>query len=112
MARKTFLAIHTYKSELAKKNTFESLKNTVRTDYEWADRWNFPKAQCIATWVGTDDFFFCHWEAETEEDIMTTLTENGMGENLITVAYPIIMHINKNECSGRDPYQVWADVKV
>ena len=28
MARKTFLAIHTYKSELAKKNTFESLKNT------------------------------------------------------------------------------------
>ena len=70
MARKTFLAIHTYKSELAKKNTFESLKNTVRTDYEWADRWNFPKAQCIATWVGTDDFFFCHWEAETEEDIM------------------------------------------
>ena len=61
MARKTFLAIHTYKSEVAKKNTFESLKNTVRTDYEWADRWNFPKAQCIATWVGTDDFFFCHW---------------------------------------------------
>ena len=49
MARKAFLAIHTYKSELAKKNTFESLKNTVRTNYEWADRWNFPKAQCIAT---------------------------------------------------------------
>jgi len=42
---------------------------------------------------------------------MITLTENGMDENLITVAYPI-MHINKNECSGRDPYQVWADVKV
>ena len=57
MARKTFLAIQTYKSELAKKNTFESLKNTVRTDYEWADRWSFAKAQCIATWVGTDDFF-------------------------------------------------------
>lgn len=62
--------------------------------------------------MGIDDFFFCHWEAETEEDIMTTLTENGMDENLITVAYPIIMHINKNECSGRNPYQVWADVKV
>ena len=106
MARKTFLAIQTYKSELAKKNTFESLKNTVRTDYEWADRWSFAKAQYIATWVGTDDFLFCHWEAETEEDIMTTLTENGMDENLITLAYPIIMHINKNECSGRDPYQV------
>ena len=65
MARKTFLAIHTYKSELAKKNTFKSLKNTVRTDYEWADRWNFPKAQCIATWVGTDDFFFCHFYLTT-----------------------------------------------
>ena len=62
--------------------------------------------------MGIDDFFFCHWEAETEEDIMTTLTENGMDENFITVAYPIIMHIKKNECPGRDPYQVWADVKV
>ncbi|MBT4568520.1 MAG: hypothetical protein HOM03_05320 [Marinovum sp.] len=112
MARKTFMAIHTYKSDLAKKNAFESLKNTVRTDYEWVERWDFPKAQCIATWVGTDDFFFCHWEAETEEDIMTTLSENGMDENLITVAYPIFMHINKNDCSGLDPYKVWAEVDV
>ena len=34
MARKTFMAIHTYKNEIAKKNAFESLKNTVRTDHE------------------------------------------------------------------------------
>ena len=53
------------------------------------ERWNFPKAQCLETWVGTDDFFFCHWETEIEEDIMTTLAEYGMDENLITVTYPI-----------------------
>ena len=53
MARKTFMAIHTYKKGNCKKTAFESLKNTVRTDHEWVERWNFPKAQYLATWVGT-----------------------------------------------------------
>ena len=70
------------------------------------------KAQGIATWVGTDDFFFCYWEAETEEDIMTTLAENGMDQNLITVAYPIFMPITTNDCFGQDPYKVWVDIEV
>ena len=31
---------------------------------------------------------------------MTTLAENGMDENLITLAYPIFMHMDKNDYSG------------
>ena len=105
MARKTFLAIHTYKSELAKKNTFKSLKNTVRTDYEWADRWNFPKAQCIATWVGTDDFFFCQWEAENPEDVLSTIAAQGFDEFIFTAMYRIDMHIDANNLTGKIPYR-------
>lgn len=112
MNRKTFMAIHTYISEKTKRDFLEEMPKLERTDIEWREMYTFEKCRCVATWVGTDDFFFCHWQAETEEDIMITLTENGMDENLITVAYLIIMHINKNECSGCDPYQVWADVKV
>ena len=59
-----------------------------------------------------DDFFYCHWESETEEDILTTLTEKGMDEYLINAVYPILMHINKNECTGRNPHKVFADVEV
>ena len=43
---------------------------------------------------------------------MPETSENGMDENLKTVAYPIFMHINKNDCKGRDLYKVWADVEV
>ena len=112
MSRKTFIAIHTYKDDAAKRTIFENFKKTDRTDFDWVERWNFPKAQCIATWVGTDDFFFCHWESETEEDILTTLTEKGMDKYLINAVYPILMHINKNECTGRNPHKVFADVEV
>ena len=70
MARKTFMTIHTYKNDIAIKNAYVSLINAVWTDHEWVERLNFPEAYCVATWVGTDDFFFYHQEAETEEDII------------------------------------------
>lgn len=43
---------------------------------------------------------------------MTPLAENGLDEHLRTVAYPKFMHINKNDCSVRDPYKVYADIQV
>ena len=91
--RNTFIAIYTYKNDAAKRKAFEGLKSVTRTDHEWVERWNLPKAQCVATWVSAGDVFFCHWEAERKEDLTTTLTENGLDENLNTVAYPILMHI-------------------
>lgn len=70
------------------------------------------KTRYIATWVGTDNIFFCYWGAETGEDVMITLSENGMYESLITVACTIFRHINQNECSVRYPYKLWADIGV
>jgi len=30
-------------------------------------------AQCTQTWVGNDNFFYCHWIAESEADVYRQL---------------------------------------
>jgi len=32
-----------------------------------------PPAQCMQTWCGNDDFFYCHWIAESEDDVYQQL---------------------------------------
>ena len=105
MARKTFMAIHTYHDEKTKNEFLSDMPTTERTDVEWKEIYTFEKCQCKATWVGTDDFFFCQWEAETSEDILTTLTERGFDEYIFTALYPILMHIDTNQVTGRNPYK-------
>ena len=105
MARKTFMAIHTYHDEKTKNEFLSDMPTTERTDVEWKEIYTFEKCQCKATWVGTDDFFFCQWEAETSEDILTTLTERGFVEYIFTALYPILMHIDTNQVTGRNPYK-------
>ena len=105
MARKTFMAIHTYHDEKTKNEFLSDMPTTERTDVEWKEIYTFEKCQCKATWVGTDDFFFCQWEAETPEDILTTLTERGFDDYIFTAMYPILMHIDTNQVTGRNPYK-------
>ena len=52
---------------------------------------------------GKDDFSFCHWEAESQADIISTLTEKGLDEYIFTAVYPTLMHIDQNNLSGRTP---------
>ena len=103
MAYKTFMAIHTYHSQETRIALLDRLSASTVTDEEWAKSWKFEKCCCIATWVGTDDFYFCLWEAETEEDILSTLTEKGFDELIFTAFYPILMEIGGRKLSGRLP---------
>ena len=57
------------------------------TQKEWAAYCKFEKCRCVATWIGDDDFFFCHWLAETDEDIHNALRENGLDELVFTARY-------------------------
>ena len=54
MARKTFMAIHTYHNEKTKNEFLSDMPTTERTDVEWKEIYTFEKCRCIATWVGTD----------------------------------------------------------
>ena len=72
MARKSFMAIHTYHDEKTKNEFLSDMPTTERTDVEWKEIYTFEKCQCKATWVGTDDF--------------TSLGQNEYGS---TIALPI-----------------------
>ena len=64
----------------------------------------FDKCQCTAVWVGSDDFFFCQWESETEEDIHKALAEMGADNYIFTALYEIDMHIDTDNLTGKNPY--------
>ena len=87
MNRKRFIAIHTFHSEDSKK-AFQAMNaEDTQTEEEWFATWTFEKCQCIATWVGDDDFFFCHWLSETDQDIHKALTAMGLDEFVFTACY-------------------------
>ena len=45
------------------------------------------KARCMQMWMGLDDFFFCHWNAESEQDVHDCLDSVGAGTMIQTVCY-------------------------
>ena len=84
---KDWMAIHTFLSEEAKAQHL-SAKGKVKTEKEWAEyAMSLEKAKCVQEWCGHEEFFFCHWRAETEDDILQTLDELGMNELMSTVCY-------------------------
>lgn len=104
MSRKKFIAIHTYHSDETKGQFWTGTRGLERTDTEWRDMYIFEKCQITAVWVGADDFFFCQWEAETEEDVHSALTELGADDYIFTALYQIDMHIDVNNLTGKNPY--------
>ncbi len=74
MARKKYMAIHTFHSDEIRKAFWRGLHKSELPDFERRDGYIFEKCQCTGTWVGDDDFFFCQWESESEEDVLKALT--------------------------------------
>ena len=103
MERKTFMAIHTYHSPETRIALLDRLSLGTVQDKGWAENWQFEKCSCIATWVGTDDFYFCLWEAENEEDIVSTLSEKDFYNIVFTYFYPILMEIDRHRLTGKVP---------
>ena len=96
MIRKRFIAIHTFHSEESKKAFQKMNAEDTQTEEEWFANWTFEKCQCVATWIGDEDFFFCHWLSETDQDIHKALTAMGLDDFVFTACYesPIHMDIN------------------
>ena len=61
---KHYMCTHTLSNE----NDVED--NWQPTDREFLEFFSSERAYVIQHWRGTDDFFFCHWMAESEDDIL------------------------------------------
>ena len=111
LARKTYIAIHTYMSDDAKKQMLTTpYEEDKETDVEFEKRWTFETCKCVAAWMGNDDFFFCHWEAEKEQDIHDALALNGLDQFCVTACYRIHSHIDTNALTGKiRSYPPWKD---
>ena len=48
---------------------------------------SLPKAKCLQEWLGKEDFFFCHWEAETQDDVLEQLEDLGLDKLMQTACY-------------------------
>ena len=73
-----FFVVHTFVSEDARLGFLTPPEKRdppepSTTERQWAINATGEHAQCMQTWVGNDDFFYCHWVAESEEDVYRQL---------------------------------------
>ena len=55
------------------------------------------KAQMLAHWMGKEEFFFCHWYAESEEAILEALAKIGLDEIVVTAANEMTRYISVDD---------------
>ena len=69
--KKHFMATHTWTSNEARDKVIEM--NSGMTEEEFFSGLKTEKAETLQHWMGKDDFFFCHWYAESEDAIICLL---------------------------------------
>jgi hypothetical protein len=77
---KHFMCTHTFHSEETKKQFFAFHKGKKSADW-FKPINNEDSVQCLSTWIGDQDFWFCHWFAESE-DLIHKKLETLKGDKL------------------------------
>ena len=99
------MAVHTFVSEEIRDQTANA---PTRTDKEFFEAYHTDKTECIQHWGGNTGFFYCHWIAETEEDIHSALAAQGMDKLIVTLAHEMTRYVSKDNITGEpmvNPYQ-------
>ena len=83
-----FFVVHTFVSEEARREYLTPPERREPpeprpTELQWAVQAVGEYAQCMQTWVGNDDFFYCHWVAESEEDVYKQLHAFELEEKVV-----------------------------
>ena len=90
---KQWIAVHTFISEDTRREYCTPPEERDppeenMTQKEWVDMvTSLPKAKSLQEWLGKEDFFFCHWEAETQDDILAQLEDLGLDKLMQTACY-------------------------
>ena len=83
---KHFIAVHTFTDDERKAEFFAMAPHMTIDDALIKSE----SANAMQSWISKDeDFFFCHWEAEDEDVILSILDERGMGKFLQTICYEL-----------------------
>jgi hypothetical protein len=108
MNKKHYLCTHTW---IGEKEKLESLAATEgMTVNAWFDPRPSAKAECRQHWMGQDDFFFCHWFAESEEAILEALDQTGSNDRIVTAAYETPRFVSKNALTGKPVINPFSNI--
>ena len=108
MPKKHFICTHTFVSEDAKKKHFASCKNLSSKEFLAYSR--NDSAKLVQHWLGSSDFFFCHWVADDEDAILELLASDGSDKLFNTMCSE--MHYFISEDDGVDEvysYHMYED---
>ena len=92
---KHFICTHTFHSEETKKAYFEDNKDI--TSKKWFASVEGKKVKCIQHWLGDQDFWFCHWIAESENQIHEKLESIGADKLFLTMAQEMKVYATADE---------------
>ena len=83
MSKKHYICTHTWNNSESRKDVIERTKGM--TDKMFFEVLKSEKAETLQHWMGKDDFFFCHWYAESEEAIFENLEKAGFNSLMMTL---------------------------
>jgi len=81
--KKHFMCTHTWASEEARVAFFE--QSAGMTDRQLFDGMQTDRAELLANWMGKEDFFYCHWFAESDDAIFEALDQLGLNEIMVSM---------------------------
>ena len=81
--KKHSMCTHTWASPEARETLMENTKNM--TDRQFFESLKTDKAETLQHWMGTEDFFYCHWYAESEEAIFDLLDAAGFNDLMVSM---------------------------
>ena len=103
MAKKHFMCTHTFLEDEAKK-MFEDASLDM-TDRDMFAAVKTEKAEMLGHWRGEEDFFFCHWYAESEDDILENLEKVGFNSLMNTLPNEMFLYGGPVRRPGRSRRQ-------
>ena len=106
MVHKHFMCTHTFLSDEAKK-TFEDASLDM-TDRDMFASVKTEKAEMLGHWRGDDDFFFCHWYAESEDDILENLETLGFNSLMNTLPNEMFLYVSADNITDTTTRELWA----
>ena len=93
------MATHTWTSKEARDKVIEM--NSGMTEEEFFSGLKTEKAETLQHWMGKDDFFFCHWYAESEDAIIEALEKVGFNDLIVTMPNEMQRYISSDKLTGK-----------
>lgn len=82
---KHFMCVHHWNNEETKLKIKAVLDEQPMTDRQFLGFYDSEKAKALQHWGGEGDFFYCHWVAESENELQEAFEALGVNNDCYTM---------------------------